>query len=455
MIDGSFFISHDNMAIHNVMGMYWGNLGASLNWLAHATEKLDFKTTLSFDHFNPRMAMEVMQMNEEMTEYIRTYSINESMQWRPADNHAMDFGFRSALMMVKSGEWTANGAHEREIRSLCENSIWVNYDGNIAGILDVNGGVRLNLSSVLSSPHFYRFQAVSGHHPAITPMTYIDVEPRVSLKFRLSDLHSLKAGIGMASQNLHSIRSSTTSFPFDRYALTSNEVKPERTLQCGAGYSGMTRNGAFDWSAEAYYRRLENVYDYKDGKNSFSDINLQSLILGGKGMGYGIELMVRKNTGRFTGWIAYTLSQTRTKINGINDGRWFNATSDRRHDLALTGIFRLSGTWHLSGTWIYSSGQPLTAPDVKYEISGVTCYYYSRRNSYRTPPTHRLDLSATYTHVGRKLTYEWAFGLYNAYCRYNPYVVYFQDDPDNPSGSRAVLHAMYGLIPSVSYTLKF
>ena len=109
----------------------------------------------------------------------------------------------------------------------------------------------------------------------------------------------------------------------------------------------------------------------------------------------------------------------------------------------------------MSASWIYLSGKPLTAPDVKYEISGETCYYYSRRNSYSTPATHRLDLSATYTHAGKKLTYEWAFGIFNTYCRYNPFIVYFEDDPSKPSGTRAVQRSLYGLIPSVSYTLKF
>ena len=92
---------------------------------------------------------------------------------------------------------------------------------------------------------------------------------------------------------------------------------------------------------------------------------------------------------------------------------------------------------------------------MKYELDGTTCYYYSRRNGYHTPPSHRLDLSATYTHVGRRLTYQWSFGVYNAYNRYNPFVVYFEDDPTKPSGTRAMQQSLYGIVPSVSYTLKF
>ena len=455
LIDGSFFICHDNMAIHNVMGMYWGNLGASVNWFARISDPLSSTLTISLDRFNPRMGMEVMQLNEEMKEFIHTYALNEQADWNFSENQSLDFGLRSQLLTVQSGEWTANGAHEREMRSVWENAIWINYSGSFSDIIELTGGVRLNSTAVISSPHFHDFIAVGQTAPDFKGKNYIFIEPRISLKLNLRENHALKAGFGMASQNLHSIRSSMSSFPFDRYAVASYEVKPEQTFQYGLGYTGMASSGDFDWSAEGYYRTIDNVYDYLDGKNSFSDINLQSIIAGGIGRSYGLELMFRKNTGRLTGWVAYTLSQTQTKINGINDGRWYNSTNDRRHDFSIAAIFRLSDRWILSGTWIYLSGQPLTAPDVKYEISGVTCYYYSKRNSYKTPPTHRLDLSATYTHVGRKLTYEWSLGLYNTYCRYNPYVIYFQDDPSKPSGTRAVLHAMYGLIPSVSYTLKF
>lgn len=455
MVDASFFISHDNMAIKNVMGMYWGNLGSSVSWLARISDKTALTTTAAFDHYNPRMGMEVMEMNEEMKEYIRTYSISPQLRLDFSGNHRLDIGIRSALLQVKSGEWEANGAYEKEIRSVWENAVWLNYEGSLGNRLDINGGVRMNLTSVLSSDCFHQFVAVGQQAPLFLGKTYINPEPRISVKFNLNPDHNLKAGVGLSSQNLHAVRAGSTSMPFDRFALTSFEVKPENALQCGIGYSGMSQEGDFDWSAEAYYRSMDNVYDYLDGRSSFSDINLQSIILGGHGRGYGMELMFRKNTGRLTGWISYTLSRGQTRIEGVNDGKWYNSSTDRRHDVTVTAIYTLSPKWHMSASWIYYSGQPLTAPDVKYEISGITCYYYSKRNGYRTPPTHRLDLSATYTHTGRKFTYEWNFGIYNAYCRYNPFFVYFQDDPSKPSGTRAVSQAMYGLVPSVSYTLKF
>lgn len=122
-----------------------------------------------------------------------------------------------------------------------------------------------------------------------------------------------------------------------------------------------------------------------------------------KDAAYGLELMIRKNTGRLNGWISYTLSKTETKIPGINENRWYKASNDRRNDLVVVAMYKLNGRWDLSASWSYSSGRPLTAPDQKYEIDGTTCYYYTERNSYKTPASHRLDLSAKYTKVGSAL----------------------------------------------------
>lgn len=455
IIDASFFLSHDNMAIADLMGLYWGNLGTSVNWTARPSDLWTFTTTGAMTRFEPKMSMDIMDLSQTMWTYIHNYNVSEKIHWQTAEHHSLDFGLRAELLQVKSAEWKLNAMSEREIRSLIDNAVWLDYNGSFAGRFDLTAGLRLNVASALSAPRWHSFTSSQLQPNQFDAKTYLDLEPRVNIKYSISDLHNVKAGVGSASQNLHAIRSTSTSFPFDRYALTSAIVKPERALQYAVGYAGMTESGAFDWSAEAYYRDIRNVYDFKDGKTSFSDIALEDIILGGKGRSYGLELMARKNTGRLTGWISYTLSHTQTKIPGINEGRWYDASNDRLHDIAVTAIFRINDRWNISGNWIFLSGQRLTVPDVKYEVAGETCYYYSKRNAYKAPPTHRLDFSATYTHKGPKFTYEWAFGIYNAYCRYNPYVVYFRDDPDSPSGTQAVSQAMYGLVPSVSYTLSF
>lgn len=454
-LDLSFDIGHDNMAIKRLMGLYWGNLGASLNWYAHQSESVRFTTTAAFTNYAPKMTMTMMNMDQSLKEFIHNFSVNEKVQISVGESHNIELGLRSELLTVKSAETEVAGNLEREIRSGWQNALWANYEAEFAGRFALSAGVRLSVFSALSGSAFHEFSSSSESAPDFQGHTYITPEPRISLKYNFSQAHNVKLGYSITSQNLHSIRSSSTSFPFDRYAITSATVKPEKSSQYGIGYAGMTSDGSFDWSAEGYYKSLSNVYDFADGRTMFSRINLESIILGGKGRSWGAEFMIRKNTGSLTGWISYTISKTQTKIPGINDGRWYDATNDRRHDLAVTAIYSLNDRWSFSGSWIFSSGQPLTAPDVKYQLDGITYYYYSERNGYRTPPIHRLDLSAIYTHKGKRLTTQWAFGLYNAYCRYNPYVIYFEDDSTKPSGTRAVQQALFGLIPFASYTIEF
>ena len=454
-IDASFIISKDNMALKRLMGMYWGNIGAAVNWTSRRRSDLNFITTASYTDYSPKMTMSMMNVDQSMREYIRDVSVNEKIQLKIRETHQLEFGLRSEFLQVKSGEVRVSNNREREIRSGWQNALWINYETILKDRFSLSGGLRLNAFSSLSGRRFHEFVSSSEETPDFKAKTYVNLEPRISLKYNLSPLHNVRLGYGITSQNIHAIRTGSTSFPFDRYAMTSANVKQERASQFGAGYGGMTESGMFDWSIEGYYKTIDNVYDYADGRTMFSRINLESIILGGKGKSIGAEFMVRKNTGSLTGWIAYTLSSTRTRIPGINGGKWYDASNDRRHDLSVTAIYTLNDRWTFSGSWMFSSGQPLTAPDVKYELDGITYYYYSQRNGYRTPSTHRLDLSAVYTHTGKRVTYQWAFGIYNTYCRYNPYVIYFEDDPTSPSGTRAVKQALFGLIPSVSYTITF
>lgn len=455
ILDGSFFIGRDNMAIKEVMGMRWGNVGGSLNWIASAGDSWRFQTTAAVTSYTTKMDMSLTGTEQAIREYIRNYSINEKITSHVAERHSIEFGLRSELLRVMSGEMSYMGLTEREIRSGWQNAVWTEYSGDFGPHFSMVAGVRLSLFSAMSGGKFHQFRSLSGTDAQFDPKTWFDVEPRLSFKYAINGFHSLKAGVFIATQNLHAIRSSSTSFPFDRYAITSAVIKPERSNQYSLGYSGTTPSGGWDWSAEVYYKDMHNVYDYRDGLSMTSDIALESLILGGKGRSYGVELMLRKNVGPLTGWAAYTLSRTQTCIPGINGGNWYAASNERRHDFSIVAIFNVTKSWSISGSWVYSSGHPLTAPDLKYQIDNATCYYFSKRNAYKTPPSHHLDLSATYTHVGRKLTYQWAFGIYNVYNRLNPFIVYFEDAPDHPAGTRAVQQSLYGILPSVSYTLKF
>lgn len=454
-IDGSFFFSRDHLALSGLMSMRWGNIAGSVNWNSRCGDQWSFVTTGAATAYSADMWMNIMDANQQMKEYIHNFSVNHRAMYRPGDDRRLEFGLRSELLRVNSGDMIVADTRQRDVRSGWQNALWAAFEGDLSGRLSLSAGLRLSVYSSLSGSCFNSFVASSEDMPDLSSKTYVDLEPRASMKLTLTDCHSIRAGASVSTQNIHGIRATTSTFPFDRYALSSASVRPERSLLCSAGYSGMTPDGAWDWSAEAYFRSMKNVYDYKDGMSMFSRVDLESIILGGRGRSYGMELMIRKNTGRLNGWISYTLSKTRTRIPGINGGRWYSASNDRRHDIAVVAIFSPASPWNFSTSWTFSSGRPLTAPDAKYEIAGTTCYYYSGRNTYKTPASHRLDLSATYTRRGRKTTSIWSFGIYNAYSYQSPFVIYFEDDSSRPSGTRAVQQSLFGILPSVSYTIKF
>lgn len=454
-IDGTFFFSRDNLAVSDLMAMKWGNTAGSINWRRVCNDDLSLTTTAAVTDYHTMMGMDIMATHQRMTQYIHSFSLDERVTLSVSDSHSLEIGGRSELYRVKSGDMYVDAGHYLDIRSGWQNALWAGYEGDITHRLSVYAGARVSLFSSLSGDGFHKFHAVNEDTPVYTDKTYFDFEPRGNIKFNINAFNNIKAGASVATQNIHGVRATSTTFPFDRYALTSAWVKPERAIQYSAGYSGMTPGGDWDWSIDGYYKTMDNVYDYKDGMSMFSRVNLEDIILGGRGRSYGMELMMRRNTGRLKGWISYTLSKTQTRIDGINDGKWYDASNDRRNDLAVVALYELSPAWTLSAAWTYSSGRPLTAPDEKYEIAGTTCYYFSGRNTYRTPPSHRLDLSATYTRVTRRNTSVWSFGIFNAYSYQSPFVIYFEDDPEKPSGTRAVQQSLFGLIPSVSYTLKF
>lgn len=345
-IDASFSITHDNMGISDIMWMDWGNMAASLKWTARRGDRWRFVTTGAWTDYTGDMWMDIMGNNQCLDEYIRTVSINERASYSISDNHEIELGYRSELFRVKSGEWKVNNSKEKEIRSGWANDAWLDYKGDITPWFSLESGLRINIFSALKGHSFT--QLVDYYIPGIEQgkngiaKSYMTVEPRLSMKFSVAENHAVKAGFTSSSQNLHAIRTSVNTFPFDRYAITSATVKPEQAWQYSLGYTGTTGNGMWEWSAEGYYKDMRNVYDYRSGMTIFSDIILENLILGGKGRSYGMELMLRKNSGRLTGWVSYTLSKTQTKINGINEGRWYDASNDRRHDLNVVAMFDLT-----------------------------------------------------------------------------------------------------------------
>ena len=456
----SFFRGRDKMGLEDMMNMEWGNTTASANWLHTFNDRHYANTQLVYTDFGSDVGIDMLSIYYTMKGFIRHATLRHQ-EVLTMGRHRLCYGLETTYLKLKSAEWDINLLHQKEQRNAWTNAIWLNDECRLGEHIELSAGLRLHLFSSLGGSPYYNIDhegnitAVINYSDNSIVKTYADVEPRLSLKWNINKQHSLKMGYSRTSQDIHAISGMSMSMPFDRYTMTSNLVKPEEADQVALGWVGITRGGDYDFSAETYFKNIRNVYDYRDGKAFYSEIEIERLLLGGKGRAYGLELCAHKNTGALTGWVSYTLSWSENKIEGINGGQWYTAANDRRHDMAVVGIYQLSPAWELSATWRYNTGQALTAPSAKYDIDGTTYYYYAERNGYRAPAYHRLDLSATYSKKLSHATRIWSFGLYNAYCRYNPFTIRFKNDEDSPTGTIAEQTSLFGIIPSVSFTLKY
>ena len=452
----SFFTGYDRTAIEDMVDIKWHNLTASLKWLHHFHGGSSSQTTLLYSGYDNDNGVDFLGLNLWYKGHIHQGTFRQDFNIQ-LGSHELKAGLQSTLMNVKSAEYQELSRYEKEQRRAWENAAWVNGTFKIAPWLTALAGLRFNAFSPLGGSLYYDI-APDGtidwyynYKKNQIVKTHITWEPRASLNFSVTPSLNLKAAYARTSQNIHALRNQSTSTPFDRYTISSNIVEPEIADQVSAGIFTMTPDETYDFSLEGYYRKIKNVLDYRDGKTFRSEIEIERLVLPGDGKAYGVELLARKNSGRLTGWIGYTLSWSRTRIDGINGGEWYDANNDRRHDINIVAQYRLSKRWTLNAAWVFNSGQAFTAPSGKYQIIDNWIYYYSERNGYRAPDYHRLDVSAVLK-SGKKT--EWVFGIYNLYNRYNPFLINFEDS-ENGAYTRAKQYSLFGIVPSVSFNIKF
>lgn len=289
---------------------------------------------------------------------------------------------------------------------------------------------------------------------------YGGLEPRVNVRYSLSDNSSVKASVSRTYQYLHLVTNNGSTLPTDVWVPSTYRVKPQEAWQYSAGYFKNFLDDKLETSVEIYYKDMKNQIQYKDGytPNTLEDPELSYVF--GRGMAYGAEFFINKTQGRFTGWIGYTLSWTYQKFAKLNNGDPFPAKYDRRHDISVVASYDLNKKWTFSSVFIYGTGNAVTLPTAYYLVDNTIVQQFSKVNAYRTPAYHRLDVSATYTpqhKKPRRWEHSWTFSLYNVYNRANPYFLYNSIEGTTTSGIQSKIYMVYILpiIPSVSYNFKF
>nr|WP_317130244.1 TonB-dependent receptor [Pedobacter duraquae] len=463
----SGYLGKDVLGLRNLFGTDWGNKTGTLRFNHIFSDKLFSNTSVIYSDYK-FAAQSFSRGNEfKVVSSIRDFNVKEDLQYYISNSHTVRFGVNGISHRITPGEVTAAANSSFNAKTLperqgLEGAAYVSDDWRIGSKLNILYGLRLSLFN-LNGPGTFNTYDDTGNILTATDYNsgdlvqqYLTLEPRLSLSYTINPANSIKAAYSRNTQNIHLLSNSNASSPSDLYVMSSNNIKPEIADQVSAGYFRNFKDNTYEFSAEVYYKWLQNQIDYKNGAQIQANENVESQLVYGDGRAYGLELFVKKRTGRFNGWVGYTLSKTERRFDAINNGNYFPARQDRTHDVSLVGIYQLTKRWNLSASFIYGTGNAVTYPAGKYQLNGVTRFYYDSRNSSRMPPTHRLDLGATLEgKMHKRFHSSWTFGLYNAYNHKNPYVINFQNRKDDPTRTEAVQTSLFGVIPSVTYNFKF
>ena len=462
----SGYFGQDNIGIKDLFANDWGNTTATIRLNHVFNDKLFSNTSVIYNKYHYAVELLDANNNARVTSMIRDYNVKEDLQYY-SNKHVIRFGVQAIHHRIAPSDITTTGNSSFnplavENRYGLELAGYLSDEWALTDKFNILYGVRLSGFSLLGPGTFNTYDSAGEIISASTTgsgkfvKTYIYPEPRFSASYSLTDETSIKASYNRNTQNIHILTNANTGSPTDQYVMSSNNIKPELADQVAMGYFRNSKDNSFQFSGEIYYKWLQNQIDYRDGADLIANSTVESELLYGTGRAYGLELYAKKTKGKLTGWISYTLSKTERKIEGINNGDYYNAKQDRTHDLALVGIYNFNPRWTFSANYIYSTGNAVTYPAGKYNIGGLTNYYYTNRNANRMPYTARLDLSATLkAKETKKYQSSWSFGVYNALNRKNPYSITFRDKKNDPTQTEAVQTSLFGIIPSVTYNFKF
>ncbi len=462
----SGYFGRDKLGL-DAFGIDWGNTTGTLRWNHLINSKWFSNTSFIISDYNYQVGISSNSADFSLTSGIRDYNVKQEFQYFGAGGHKLRMGFNSIHHTVKPGQVTLGDSSTFQPpavqnRSGLESAAFISDEWDASTRIKLNYGLRASMFNALGGGDFYSYDAEGNLTDTTTYAnneivnTTWNLEPRLSIAYTLGASNSIKASYARNSQYLHMVSNATATSPTDVWLISSPNILPEISDQVAAGYFQNFGRGMYESSVELYYKSMQNQIDLRNGADIQANEFLEGEIVSGIGRAYGMELFFKKRRGIFTGWVSYTLSRTERKIDEINNGNWYLAKQDAKHDVAIVGMLDISKRWSVSANWVFKTGNAVTFPTGKYEINGQTFFLYTERNGYRLPAYHRLDVSATLQGKKReRFENSWNFACYNAYGRQNPYSVDFREDPSDPSKTQVVQTSLFRWIPSITYNFKF
>jgi hypothetical protein len=295
----------------------------------------------------------------------------------------------------------------------------------------------------------------------VTNKYYLFPEPRISVRYSLNQSQALKFSYSRMVQYMHRISNSAVSSPTDIWYPVTDSIRPQTSHQLALAWQRKLRGKDIFVSIEGYFKTMHQLIGYEEGTNLFLNTDFESRLIQGMGRAYGLEFLLKKNSGKLTGWLSYTLTWSHRQFDGINGGKWFPSRYDRRHNGAVVAQYAFNRRWALSMVWEFISGSRFTPVIGQYVLFAPTLTgadlipVYSGINEVRLAPSHRLDIGLKFkSKPSRKFRWQWFAGVYNVYNRANPIGINIEQDELDGS-LRYTQPGLFGLIPFLSYGFKF
>ena len=436
-------------------GINFGNSTATARWNHLFNKKLFSNTSFIYNDYHLSLITTQDKYYAQLYTGIKDVNFKTDFSYFPSSSNSIKAGLNYSYSTLFPSTTSAKIPRNGNINKPNLDSIEHKYSSVAAFYVndDITISEKIGASLGIRVPVFIK-----------SDISYTKVEPRATIKYQVNDFTSIKAAYTIMNQFQHLVPSSTASLPTDIWISSSKIVKPQTSQQIAIGLFKNFKDNNFEASIEGYYKTMNNQVLFKEGAQSLQSADIDTKLTFGRGNSYGAELFIKKNIGRFTGWLSYTLSWTNQKFDSLNFGKQFPFTYDKRHNLSIVGTYDLSKRWTLSGAFVFTSGGAFTLPTGRAGVYGDgslydgTYYDYTGRNNYRYRSYHRLDLSAI-RHgnpkiFGKKYESELVISVYNIYNRHNPYFIYLTKDPLTKAISAKEV-SLLPIIPSISYNFKF
>lgn len=484
----SGYFGKDKMDFNNFFSNNYSNSFFNLRWNHIFSEKLSSNASVIYSKYD--YGLKIKYVGIDWASDIRNYNLKYNFSHHLSDKLVLNYGVNSIYYQFNPGtikpmdDASPINADQIEKKYAWENAVYISAEQQLTKKISLSYGLRYSHFLRLGEQNVNNYandQAVvfnselqiyeEGTPTDITHYNknkkiaaFGNLEPRLAISYAINDDQSIKASYNRMSQYIHLISNTASVSPLDIWAPSDQYLKPEILDQVALGYFRNFSNGKYSLETEAFYKKIKNKADYIDGAELIAHKAIERVLLNGEARAYGLELMLRKNTGRLTGWLSYTLSRAEQRTPGrnaeepgINNGKWYRANYDKAHNLSLTAAYQLTKKWSFGGLFTYQTGKAATYPIGKYQYQGITIANYGSRNAYSLPAYHHLDLSATFTpkpDSKKRWKSEWVFSIYNVYNRSNAAAMIFEQNRET-GASEAKRISIFGIVPGITYNFKF